>query len=73
MERFAFKLVKSELERAQKIEKKPRPDISQLVVDYELPTLRDVVNKILLLEKKFQRAHNALVIAEPRCTQAPPS
>nr|CAD1818030.1 unnamed protein product [Ananas comosus var. bracteatus] len=50
-----------------------RPDIRQLVVGYELPTLKDVENKALLLEKELQRTHSASAISEPSRTQAPPS
>nr|CAD1842671.1 unnamed protein product [Ananas comosus var. bracteatus] len=73
LERFAPKLVESELERARKFEEGLRPDIRQLVVGYELPTLRDVVNKALLLEKELQRTQSAPAISEPSRTQAPPS
>ncbi|OAY80051.1 hypothetical protein ACMD2_27240 [Ananas comosus] len=69
LERFAPKLVEFELERAQKFEEGLRPDIRQLVVGYELPTLKDVVNKALLLEKELQRTHSASAISEPSRTQ----
>nr|CAD1839693.1 unnamed protein product [Ananas comosus var. bracteatus] len=73
LERFAPKLVEFELERARKFEEGLRPDIRQLVVGYELPTLRDVVNKALLLEKELQRTQSAPAISELSRTQAPPS